>query len=292
MQHTNKLTRRTALGALIAAAGSTVSGRSLAREEEAGTPAALKGRLKQSVCKWCYRTLSLDELCREASKLGIQSVELLGPDDWQTVKDHGLTCAMPTGPGGIKVGWNRVENHDELVRKSEDLLPKIADAGFQNMIVFSGNRDGQSDGEGIKNCAKGLRRIMGQAEELGITVCMELLNSKRSHKDYQCDHTDWGVNLVKEVGSDCFRLLYDVFHMQIMEGDIVDTIQENVEYIGHFHTGGVPGRGEIDETQELNYRRIAEAIADTGFKGFVSHEFIPKREPVPSLRQAVEIFTV
>ena len=263
-----------------------------ASTEKTNKVSASQGRLKQSVSRWCYGKLSLDELCREAAAMGIQSVELLGPDDWQTVKDHGLTCAMPNGPGGISVGWNRIENHDDLVKKSEDLLPKIAAAGFVNMIVFSGNREGQADLEGIKNCAKGLKRITGLADELGITLCMELLNSKRSHKDYQCDHTEWGVNLAKEIGSNRFKLLYDVFHMQIMEGDIIDTIRENIDYIGHFHTGGVPGRAEIDETQELNYRRIAEAIAETGFSGFVGHEFVPKRDPIESLRQAVEICTV
>jgi hydroxypyruvate isomerase len=292
MRQTSKLTRRSALTALAAAAGTTMSNRAQANADKPSATSAKEGRLKQSVSKWCYKTLSLDELCREAAAMGIQSVELLSEPDWQTVKDHDLTCAMPSGPGGIRAGWNRVKNHDDLVKKSEELLPKIADAGFPNMIVFSGNREGQADLEGVKNCAKGLKRITKLAEQLGITLCMELLNSKRGHKDYQCDHTAWGVDLAKEIGSDRFKLLYDVFHMQIMEGDIVDTIRENIEYIGHFHTGGVPGRAEIDETQELNYRRIAQAIADTGFEGFVGHEFVPKRDPIESLRQAVEICTV
>ncbi len=199
---------------------------------------------------------------------------------------------MPSGPGGIEEGWNRVENHDKLVKESERLLPIIAQAGLPNMIVFSGNRRGISDSEGLETCAKGLKRITKLAEDLGVTLIIELLNSKVDHKEYQCDHTPWGVELCKRVGSERFKLLYDIYHMQIMEGDVIRTIQQSIQYIGHFHTGGVPGRNEIDDTQELNYRRIATAIADTGFKGYFAHEFIPKRDPLTSLREAVELCTV
>ncbi len=199
---------------------------------------------------------------------------------------------MANGPGSIVKGWNRITHHDELVARSEELLPQVKEAGLPNMIVFSGNREGISDSEGLNNCAKGLRRIMPLAEKLGVTVCMELLNSKRNHKDYQCDHTAWGVELVKRVGSDRFRLLYDIYHMQVQEGDVIATIQENIDYIAHFHTGGVPGRHEIDDSQELNYRRIAQAIVDTGYTGFLAQEFIPSRDPMTSLKQAVAICDV
>jgi hydroxypyruvate isomerase len=234
----------------------------------------------------------VDELARNAAAMGIRSVELLGPDDWPVVKKHGLICAMANGPGGIEEGWNRIENQDRLVKESERLLPLVAEAGLPNMIVFSGNRRGLSDAEGLENCAKGLKRIMKLAEDRGVTVCMELLNSKVNHKDYQCDYTPWGVELVKRVGSERFKLLYDIYHMQIMEGDVIRTIQDNIRHIGHFHTGGVPGRNEIDETQELNYRRIAQAIADTGFQGYFAHEFIPRRDAMASLKQAVGICAV
>ncbi len=283
------LTRRNAL-TLIAAAGTTAIASTF--EQAHAEDLTLKGNLKQSVCKWCYKDISLDDLAREAAAIGLKSVELLGPEEWPIVQKHGLTCAMPAGPGGIREGWNRIEHHKKLIEGSEVRLREIADAGLFNMIVFSGDRKGQEDREGIKNCAIGLKQLMPQAEKLGITVCMELLNSKRDHSDYQCDHTAWGVELAKEIGSDRFKLLYDIYHMQIMEGDVIATIQENIDYIGHFHTGGVPGRAEIDETQELNYRKICEAILATGYTGYLGQEFVPKRDPLASLRQAALICDV
>ena len=289
MPKSTPLTRRSALTLM---AGASTAALVSSSEESQAEETSLKGRLKQSVCKWCYRGIELDDLAREAAAMGLKSVELLGPDEWDAVKKHGLTCAMPAGPGGIRVGWNRIEHHQELLEKGEVRLQEIADAGLPNMIVFSGDRKGQDDIEGIKNCAIGIKQLMPQAEKLGITVCMELLNSKRDHDDYQCDHTSWGVELVKEVGSDRFKLLYDIYHMQIMEGDVIATIQENIDYIGHFHTGGVPGRNEIDETQELNYRRICEAIVETGYDGYLGQEFIPKRDPIASLKQAAMICDV
>ena len=250
------------------------------------------GRIKHSVCKWCYGSIPLAEFCQKVKPMGIASVELLGENEWQTVKAAGLTVAVASGPGGIADGWNKPADHDKLTRESERLLPLIAQAGLPNMIVFSGNRRGLSDDEGLKNCAEGLKRITPLAEKLGVTVIMELLNSRRDHKDYQCDKTPWGVELVKRVGSPRFKLLYDIYHMQIDEGDVIATIQANHEHIAHYHTGGVPGRAEIDETQELNYRRIMQAIADTGYTGYVGQEFIPKRDPLASLAQAVKICTV
>ena len=246
----------------------------------------LKGRLKQSVCRWCYPKMSLDQLCAAAKSIGLQGIDLLNENEWPTLQKYRLTCAMANGPSGITDGWNRPQDHDKLVKESERMLPLVKAAGAPNMIVFSGNRRGLPDSDGLVNCAQGLKRIMPLAEQLGVNVTMELLNSKRMHKDYQCDHTAWGVELCKRVGSERFKLLYDIFHMQIMEGDIVDTIHENIKYLAHFHTGGVPGRNELDDTQELNYRPIAQAIFDSGFQGFVAHEFLPRHDPMISLRQA------
>ncbi len=292
MSNDQPLTRRQA--ARIVA--STAAGVALAAAvPDEARPAAVRrsqadgrGDLKHSVCKWCYPDSSVDELARNAASFGMQSVELLDPEDWPAVQAQGLTCAMANGPGGIERGWNRLELHDDLVAKSEDRLPLVATAGLPNMIVFSGNRDGMPAAEGLANCATGLRRILPLAEELGVTVCMELLNSKRSHPDYMCDLTPWGVELVQRVGSERFKLLYDIFHMQIMEGDVIATIQANIDHIAHFHTGGVPGRHEIDETQELNYRAICEAIVETGFNGYIGQEFIPVNDPMTSLQAGVE----
>jgi hydroxypyruvate isomerase len=252
------------------------------------------GRIKQSVCRWPYGKVPLEDLCREAKAMGLRSVELLSEPDWPVVKRFGLTCAMANGPTTIPVGWNRPDQHDRLVAESERLLPIVAELGFPNMIVFSGNRAGLSDAEGIENCARGLRRITPLAERLGVTVCMELLNSKVDHADYQCDRTPWGVELVKRVDSPRFRLLYDIYHMQIMGGDVIRTIRDNFPFIAHFHTGGVPGRHELDETQELYYPAIMDAIADLGFSGHVAQEFIPSegRDPMASLRHGVGVCDV
>jgi hydroxypyruvate isomerase len=267
------------IGALVAPETVHAAGRSV-------------GRLKQSVCQWCYSRMALDDLCTAAKRIGLESVELLGEKDWTTVKQHGLTCAMANGPSTIPVGFNRPDQHDRLVVESERLLPLVAAAGLPNMIVFSGNRAGMSDGEGLENCVRGLQRITPTAERLGVTVCMELLNSRVDHKDYMCDRTPWGAELVKRVGSPRFKLLYDIYHMQIMEGDVIRTIRDNFAHIGHFHTGGVPGRHEIDETQELFYPAVMRAIADLGYTGYVGQEFIPSREPLVSLEQGVRICTV
>ena len=243
------------------------------------------GRLKQSACRWCYAKIPLDDLCVAAKRIGLLSVELLGEKEWDVPAKHGLTCAMANGPSTIPVGFNRPDQHERLVAESERLLPLVAAARLPNMIVFSGNRGGMSDGEGLENCVRGLQRITPTAERLGVTVCMELLNSKVDHKDYMCDHTAWGVELVKRVGSPRFKLLYDIYHMQIMEGDVIRTIRDNLAHIAHFHTGGVPGRNEIDESQELHYPAVMRAIADLGYTGFVGQEFIPTREPLESLAQ-------
>lgn len=291
------MSRRSAIrkiaGTTAIAAATTALPR-LARAEDPA-PAKLKGNIHHSVCRWCYGKVSLDDLCKASKEMGIVAIDLLNPNEFETVKKHGLVCSMvfnPTvdGLGGIGKAWNRVEHHDKLVQAYEQRIKETADAGFERLICFSGNRAGLDDEKGLENCATGLKRIMALAEQHKVTICMELLNSKRSHKDYQCDHTAWGVELCKRIGSERFKLLYDIFHMQIMDGDICDTIKENHPYFDHYHTGGVPGRAEIDETQELNYPRIMKAILATGFKGYVAQEFVPKRPDVlASLRQSIQI---
>ena len=278
-------------GGALAAAASPLSAMS-APAVGALQPLPGAGRLKQSVCQWCYSSMPLDELCAAAKRIGLLSVELLSEKDWPVVKQHGLTCAMANGPSTIPVGFNRPSEHDRLVAESERLLPLVAAAGLPNMIVFSGNRAGMGDGEGLANCVAGLKRITPLAEKLGVTVCMELLNSKVDHKDYMCDRTPWGAELVRQVGSPRFKLLYDIYHMQIMEGDVIRTIRDHYGAIGHFHTAGVPGRNEIDAGQELQYPAIMRAIADLGYTGFIGQEFIPKREPMRSLEEGVRICEV
>ena len=284
-----KLSRRTALKSLTATGMAAAASSNIARQLEAADikPVKLKGNVNHSVCKWCYSDLTLEELAQAASQFGMHSVELLNPDQFAVVKKYDLVCAMANGPGGIPKGFNRIENHDTLIEGFKRMIPQVAEAGFPNIICFSGNRAGLDDEKGIENCAIGLKQIMKVAEQNKVTVCMELLNSKVNHKDYQCDHTEWGVELVKQVGSERFKLLYDIYHMQIMEGDVIRNIRDYHEYIGHYHTGGNPGRNEIDETQELNYPAICKAIVETGFKGHIAQEFIPKRHPLGSLYEAV-----
>ena len=265
---------------------------------EAAPSARLKGNINHSVCRWCYSKIKLDDLCTAGKEMGLSAIDLLDPPDFATVKKHGLVCSMvsfPTidGLGGIPKAFNRVEHHDKLVTAYTQRLQETADAGYARLICFSGNRAGLDDEKGLENCAIGIKRILPLAEKLKVTLCMELLNSTRNHKDYQCDHVAWGVKLVKRISSERFKLLYDIFHMQIMDGDICDTIRENHECFDHYHTGGVPGRAEIDETQELNWARIMQMIVATGFKGYVAQEFVPKRpDPLASLRQAVTICDV
>jgi len=248
--------------------------------------APLKGRLKQSAARWCYRNIPIEDLAREAAAMGLKGIDLIEPKDWPTLKKHGLVPTMVSGGGTIADGLNRKENHDKLEREFRENIPRAAEAGVPNVITFSGNRRGLPDSEGIENCVAGLNRVKALAEQHGVTICLELLNSKIDHKDYQCDHTPWGVEVVKRVNSPRVKLLYDIYHMQIMEGDVIRTIRENIQWIAHFHTGGVPGRHEIDSSQELNYSAVIRAIVDTGFSGYVAHEFVPVREPLKSLREA------
>jgi hydroxypyruvate isomerase len=244
------------------------------------------------VARWCFARTPINELCASAKSMGLMGVDLLGETEWEVPKQYGLQCTMGNSFGAIPVGFNRLNQHDKLVADGEAMIPKAAAAGVQKIVVFSGNRGGISDGEGIANCITGLKRLMPVAEQHGVVLCMEMLNSKVDHKDYHADHTAWAVEVAKGVNSPSFRLLYDIYHMQVMEGDVIATITANLPWIGHFHTAGVPGRNEIDGGQELNYRGIAEFIAGTGYRGVFAHEFMPKREGMKSLREAVEVCTV
>ncbi len=260
-------------------------------------PGARAAAFKHSVCRWPYGKLSVDELARMARELKMDSVELLERDEWPIARSHGLSCAMGYAPvpeprTRLTRGFNRVEHHAWLVPAYERAIPLAAASRIPNLICFSGNRDGQDDDEGLATCARGLEALLPAAERHGVTICMELLNSKVDHPDYQCDRTPWGVALVKRLGSERFKLLYDIYHMQIMEGDVIRTIRDNHQYIGHYHTAGVPGRHEIDASQELNYPAIMRAIAATGFTGYVAQEFIPTRDPRASLEEAVRICRV
>jgi hydroxypyruvate isomerase len=291
-----EFSRRTALkmvtASTVALVGSSLFNRIQAAE--AVLDDNLKGKINHSVCRWCYNSISLEDLCKAAKEIGIASIELVGPEEWPMLKKYGLTSALPWGAGkGITEGFNDLKYHDELVASYEELIPKVAEAGFTQIICFSGNRRGLDDEQGIKNCAIGLKRLMATAEKYNVTMVMELLNSKVDHHDYQCDRTRWGVALCEEVGSDKFKLLYDIYHMQIMEGDVIATIKKYHKYISHYHTAGVPGRNEIDETQELNYPAIMKAIVDTGFTGYVAQEFVPKRaDQLASLKQGIQICDV
>ena len=251
----------------------------------------LKNNINHSVCQWCYGAMPLEDLVIASKEMGIKSVELLGADKWEVAIKHGLTCAMGYATSiGLNKGFNDPTLHEQLLKDYTVAIPKAADAGLKSLICFSGNSNGMSYEKGLENCAIGLEPVAKLAAKYNITVCMELLNSKVNHKDYQCDHTEWGVKLCEKLGSPNFKLLYDIYHMQIMEGDVIATIEKHSKWIGHYHTGGVPGRNEIDETQELYYPAIMQAIVKTGFKGFVAQEFIPKRtDKMASLKQGVTI---
>jgi hydroxypyruvate isomerase len=254
-------------------------------------PDALKGTINHSACRWCYQDIPLEDLVIAGKNMGLKSIELLGADEWAVVNKHGITCAMGYGSSiGLNKGFNDPSLHEQLLKDYTIAIPKAADAGLKQLICFSGNTNGLSSEKGIENCAKGLEPVVKLAQKHNITISMELLNSKVDHKDYQCDHTAWGVALADKLGSENFKLLYDIYHMQIMEGDVIATIKKYNKYISHYHTGGVPGRHEIDETQELQYPAIMKAIADTGFKGYVAQEFIPaKADKLASLKQGVGI---
>ncbi len=287
------MNRKQALTAMATTALGSVGLPQLAKSMNA-LPAPLKGNINHSVCKWCYNDIPLEKLCEASKEMGIKSIDLLNSTEWATASKYGLTCAMAyAGDSGIVNGFNDPVFHEKLLKDFSIGLPKAADAGLKNVICFSGNAKGISAQQGLENCAKGLEPVLKIAAKYNLTVSMELLNSKVDHKDYQCDHTEWGVTLCEKLGADNFKLLYDIYHMQIMEGDVIATITKRIPYLSHFHTGGVPGRHEIDETQELNYAAIMQAIVKTGFKGYVAQEFIPARkEKLKSLNQGVLICDV
>jgi hydroxypyruvate isomerase len=290
--------------AIVAAAGSALAGsafvlgnsrEALAMADDSDLPAtvvdAKQGRLKQSVCKWCFGKFSVAELAKEVAAMGMVGIDLLGPEDFETLKQHGLVCTMVTSHP-LSDGLCDPKYHDMALEKLNEAIEATAAEGWRNVITFSGNGRGIDRETGMKNCVAALKKIVPVAEAKGVILNMELLNSKVDHADYMCDNTTWGVELCKRVGSDHFKLLYDIYHMQIMEGDIIRTIQRDHQYFGHYHTAGNPGRHELDDTQELLYPPIAKAIAETGFDGFFAHEFIPTRDPLAGLRDAVQQCTV
>jgi hydroxypyruvate isomerase len=271
--------------------GAAVAAAALLPEARAAKTRA--GRVRQSVARWCYKQIPLEKLCAEAAAMGLKGVDLLQPEEYGVPARFGLVCAMAYAGGGeINKGLNRIENHASIEAGFRKNIPLAAKAGVPNVITFSGQRAGLSDEEGARNCVTGLRRLRSIAEDNGVTICLELLNSKVNHPDYMCDRTAWGVRVVEEVDSPRVKLLYDIYHMQIMEGDLIATIRANSRWIGHFHTGGVPGRHELDGRQEVQWDGVMRGIVDTGYTGFVAHEFVPTGDPMTSLRQAVEICDV
>jgi len=276
-----------------AISGVTVASMPSVAWPEQKEPIPRKGRIKQSVSRWCYEKIPLDDLCAYAAKIGLKAVDLLGPEEYEIPGRHGLVCSMAYAGGGeIPTALNRVENHARIEEGFRKNIPLAAKAGVPNVITFSGNRAGMSDEEGARNTILGLNRVKKIAEDHGVTICMELLNSKVNHKDYMCDHTAWGVQVVAAVNSPRVKLLYDIYHMQIMEGDLISTIQQNIQWLAHFHTGGVPGRHELDGTQEVQWDGVMRGIAATNYQGYVAHEFVPSRDPLASLREAVDLCDV
>jgi hydroxypyruvate isomerase len=285
------LSRRAVLGTLGAGAAAALTASSSLAKDQKTENHKVKGNIKQSICQWCYGGIPLEKLAAEAVKIGYKSIELLLPDQYKVIKPFGLTCAM-IRCNSIADGLNRKENHDRIEKELRYHIEFAAAEGLPNVICMSGNRRGMADEEGLANCVTGLKRVIGLAEEKKVTIFMEGLNSKIDHKDYMYDYTTWGVKLAKKVASPRFKLLYDIYHMQIMEGDVIRTIRDYKEYIGHFHTGGVPGRHEIDDGQELRYEAIVKAILDTGYQGYLGQEFIPVRDPLESLAQGFRICDV
>lgn len=291
------LIKQVALGAGVLGVGSALSGCEDAKAEKVSSisQTRLKGNIKQSVCQWCYGQTPIEELCERATDMGISSIDLVGIKDWPILKKYNLTSAMGNAPWmSLTDGFADKKNHAELQAKYLELIPQAADHGIKNIICFSGNRTDQlNDDLGLENCAVGLEPLLKVASDSGVTLVMELLNSKVDHSGYMCDHTAWGVALCEKLGVDNFKLLYDIYHMQIMEGDVIATLTKNKQYIAHYHTAGVPGRNEIDDTQELYYPAIMKAILATGFDGYVAQEFIPKNDdPWASLADSIRICDV
>lgn len=287
--------RRNFIGTSAAASvGFLTTATTAANFENKVTTAELKYNINHSVCYWCYNTIPFEEFLQALNKLDIRSIDLVDPEQFPLLKKYNIHASMCWGAGkGITEGWNNPDFHEELIADYKRVIPLVAAAGYTNLICFSGNRNGMNDMVGLRNCAKGLKQLMPMCEELGVVLQMELLNSKVNHKDYMCDTSEWGVSLCETIGSENFKLLYDIYHMQIMEGDIIRNIQDYHQYYGHYHTGGNPGRHEIDETQEIFYPAVMKAIVETGYKGHVAQEFVPSWEDkLAALKQGVTICDV
>ena len=296
-----KSSRRTAIKNFVTGSAALMAGTELlssfkpADQPENKNPLEFKGNINHSVCQWTYGFISVEELCKLVKEIGFNAVDLMPPKDWPTLQKYGIYSSMCYHGGTVSLtnGFNNKTYHDQLVKDYLDVIPLMVKAGYKDVICFSGSRNGMSDERGLKNCVKGLKKILPAAEKNGITVHMELLNSKIDHKDYMCDKSPWGIELCKALSSENFKLLYDIYHMQIDEGDVIRTIRDHHQYFGHYHTGGVPGRHEIDESQELYYPAIMKAIVETGFKGYVAQEFIPAaQDKSASLRKAVQVCDV
>jgi hydroxypyruvate isomerase len=291
-------TRRESIKQIVAGAAAVGAGSFLpAMAAENQMFVKLKGNINHAACRWCYQSVPLEELCVAAKKIGMVGIDLVGPKEWPILQKYNLISTMCNGAEiNLVDGWNDKQFHAKLIENYTAMIPLVAQAGYKNLICFSGSRRGIDDETGWNNCAEGLKQIMSLAEKNKVMIVMELLNSKVDHKDYQCDKTTWGVELAKRIGSPNFKLLYDIYHMQIDEGDVIRTIKENHQYIAHYHTGGVPGRHEIDESQELYYPAIMKAILDTGYTGYVAQEFIPtgkeNKDKIAALKKAIKLCDV
>lgn len=290
--------RRTLIKNMITATAAIGAASALPLTAEANKkdkPLKFKGNINHSVCQWCYNYLPLEDLCKLVKSIGFNAIDLIAPKDWPMLQKYGIFSSMCYTNGDISLtkGLNNKNYSEKIVGQLLEVIPLMVKAGYTDVICFSGSRDGMDDETGIKNCVEALQKVMPTAEKNGITVQMELLNSKINHKDYMCDKSVWGVELCKRLGSPNFKLLYDIYHMQIDEGDVIRTITDDHQYFGHYHTAGVPGRHEIDDTQELYYPAIMRAIVATGFKGYVAQEFMPKNEDkAKSLKDAIAICDV
>ena len=271
--------------------GTSVADDTPAAAEKTAEKVITKGRLKQSVSRWCFGDVTLADLARASAAMGLKSVEIVGPEDWPVLKEHGLICAL-TPSHGIPKGLNDKANHAQCIESLKKSIEATSAAGFPNVVDLSGNRFGMADDVGLANYVEGIKKVVGFAEQKNVTICLEVLNSRHDHQDYMCDTVEWAVEACKKVGSPRLKILFDIYHVQIMQGDIIARIKQYHEYIGHYHTAGVPGRHEMDETQELCYPAIMRAIAETGYQGYIGHEFIPTSDPIGKLREMAKLCDV
>lgn len=285
------LSRRSVLAGAVGLAGAYTQLPAMAAGKVEGIKKVVeRGRIKQSICRGCLRKAGMNaaQMAEVAAKMGLAGLDLVKRQDWDAVKNQGLVATMVSGAGGIRRGVNDKSMHAKFLADFRKNIAAAAEAGWPNVITMAGDRKGISDEKGMDNCELILKEAVKIAEDHGVTICMELLNSRVNHPGYMCDKSAWGFELCRRVGSPRFKMLYDIYHMQIMEGDLIATIKKNIQYIGHFHTAGVPGRHELDDNQEIYYPAVMRAIVETGFKGYVAHEYTPVRDPLTSLRQAVE----